>query len=220
METKAIRAALAAISVAVALPSWAGTWLDGASGNLTDDACWDGGTAPTSGSLVFANTSGNVSYVTNNVSGTSWSGDCWINSGAWEFSGAFPKNSNGVLFGSTANKTVTVVNYSDWSPSWYMDLCHESGTTVVMTNRAGTITAYGSGGASGSISIGGKNSTTTGANATLVFEGGTMIARTKRTTRRTTGRTTKRTTRSSEDGLVKPISPDTRQNRERNTRRK
>ena len=179
MQTKTIRAALAAICVAAALPSWAATWLDGASGNLTDDACWDGGTAPTSGSLTFANTSGNVSYVTNNVSGTSWSGDCWINSGAWEFSGAFPKNSNGVLFGSTANKTVTVVNYSDWSPSWYMDLCHESGTTVVMTNRAGTITAYGSGGASGSISIGGKNSTTTGANATLVFEGGTMIARTK-----------------------------------------
>ena len=156
-------------------PSFGANWLDGASGNLTDNDCWEGGTAPTSGSLFFVNTSGNVSYVTNDVSGTSWSGDYYVNSGAWEFSGSFPKNSNAVLIGAE-NQTVSVVNYSSWDTVRYFTLGYATGATVVYTNRAGTIRARGE--ATGNFVIGGRagNSNQTGVHATMVFEGGTLIA--------------------------------------------
>lgn len=175
MKRTTLFAAMAAIWAA-ALPSFAATWLDGASGNLTDDACWDGGTAPTSGSLTFANTSGNVSYVTNNVSGTSWSGDCWINSGAWEFSGAFPRNGNAVLIGA-ASKTVSMVNYSNWEAVRYFCLGYDSNSTVVFTNKAGTVIADGS--ATGGFCVGGRpgDANKTGVNATMVVEGGTILAK-------------------------------------------
>ena len=54
MESRTIRAALAAICVAAALPSWANTavWKSNADGNLSDAANWVDGYVPQAGDTI------------------------------------------------------------------------------------------------------------------------------------------------------------------------
>ena len=171
---------IAAIIVAASatLTSYAATWLDGASGNMSDTANWDGGTVVAANEkITFSNTGGSVSYVTNNLSYKF--DDTTVVDGAWEFAGTETFYPGNALLMGNQGKTVSIVNYADWNCDFYFAIANESNSTVVFTNRAGNIVCNGNGSSSimPGVTVGGrynKETTFTGTTATFVFEGGTL----------------------------------------------
>ena len=179
MEAKMIRAAFAAICVATAvLPSFGANWNGVSSGFMSNGDNWIGGTAPATGNgLTFTNTLGRTLFVTNDISYKL--GDTTVANGSWEFASTSTFLAGNALLVGNANETVSIVNYADWTCAYYFAIANDSNSTVVFTNRAGTIICKGNG--SGSpmpgVTIGGrynKEATFTGTSGKLVFEGGTL----------------------------------------------
>ncbi len=168
----------AAVVASVALSSWAATWNGVSSGFTSDGDNWIEGTAPATGNgLSFTNTTGRTLYVTNDISYKL--GDTTVVDGAWEFAGTETFYPGNALLMGDQGKTVSIVNYADWNCDFYFAIANESNSTVVFTNRAGTIRCKGNGSSSSmpGVTIGGRyNQETkfTGTSGKLVFEGGTL----------------------------------------------
>ncbi|MBO7683835.1 MAG: hypothetical protein J6T51_03815 [Kiritimatiellae bacterium] len=167
----------AAVVASVALSSWAATWNGVSSGFTSDGDNWIGGTAPATGNgLSFTNTTERTLYVTNDIS--SKLGDTTVANGSWEFASTQKLLSGNALLVGKASETVNIVNYADWTCAYYFAIANESNSTVVFTNRAGTIVCNASGSdIMPGMTIGGRyNQETafTGTSGTFVFEGGTL----------------------------------------------
>ena len=167
----------AAICVSAALPSFGAVWNGVSSGFMSNGDNWIGGTAPATGNgLTFTNTLGRTLFVTNDISYKL--GDTTVANGSWEFASTATFLSGNALLVGNANKTVSIVNYADWTCAYYFAIANESNSTAVFTNRAGTIVCNAS--ASDimpGMTIGGRyNQETayTGTSGKLVFEGGTL----------------------------------------------
>ena len=99
--------------------------------------------------------------------------------GSWEFASTEPIAAGNALLIGGVGETVNIVNYADWTCNFYFAVGNYQNSTVVFTNRAGTIRCKGNGSAAQlSMSIGGRynqHNDYTGVNAAFVFEGGTLI---------------------------------------------
>ena len=126
---------------------------------------------------MFTNTTERTLYVTNDISDKL--NDAMVANGSWEFASTQTLQPGNALLVGNSGQTVGIVNYADWTCAYYFAIANDSNSTVVFTNRAGTIICKGNG--SGSpmpgVTIGGrynKEATFTGTSGKLVFEGGTL----------------------------------------------
>lgn len=126
---------------------------------------------------MFTNTTERTLYVTNDISDKL--NDTTVANGSWEFASTQTLQPGNALLVGNSGQTVGIVNYADWTCTYYFAIANDSNSTVVFTNRAGTIICKGNG--SGSpmpgVTIGGrynKEATFTGTSGKLVFEGGTL----------------------------------------------
>ncbi len=146
---------------------------------MNDPANWDGETVVAANEkITFSNTGGSVSYVTNDLSYKF--SDTTVVDGAWEFAGTETFYPGHALLMGNQGKTVSIVNYADWNCDYYFAIANESNSTVVFTNRAGTITCRASAGSMmPGVTVGGRynqEDSSTGTSGTFVFEGGTLTA--------------------------------------------
>ncbi len=136
-----IRAALVAAAICVATapsPSFAtdGVWLDGASGNIGDDANWQTKYSGTTPKLSFANTTANAAYVTNDTS-TAFGNVCF-NTGDFYFQG--PLNCKQVQVPGAESSASLTKTGGDWTLSGAFLPGYISGSTGAFTNLAGKVT--------------------------------------------------------------------------------
>ena len=173
--------AVAAVVASVALSSWAATWNGVSSGYTSDGNNWIEGTAPSSGVLLyFTNTTERTLYVTNDIS--SKLETATVENGSWEFASTERILPGNALLMGASGQTASIVNYADWTCAYYFAIANESNSTVVFTNRAGSIICNASGSSKQiGMTIGGRynqHDNFTGTSGTLVFEGGTLMCAT------------------------------------------
>ena len=159
-------------------PSFGVAWNGISSGFMSDGDNWIGGTAPaTNNGSSFTNTTGRTLYVTNDISYKL--GDTTVANGSWEFASTQKLLSGNALLAGNNGQTVNIVNYADWTCAYYFAIANDSNSTVVFTNKAGTIVCNGNGSSSPmpGVTIGGRynqHNNFTGTGGTFVFEGGTL----------------------------------------------
>lgn len=177
---KKLIAILFACGAAVCSPAAAetATWNGVSSGFTSDGGNWIEGAAPATATLLFfTNTTERTLCVTNDLAYNLDTTE--VLNGSWEFASTEPIVAGTALLIGGVGETVNIVNYADWTCNFYFAVGNYQNSTVVFTNRTGTIRCKGSGSAKQlSMSIGGRynqHNAYTGVNAAFVFEGGTLI---------------------------------------------